>query len=265
MITARRSEPFMRFFDLYVRRYLGRHFDRVRLWGPPDALDLPDGIPLLCVMSHAAWWDVLIGYYLARRIVRRESYAPMDEPQLRRYRILARLGVYSVDRSSLGGLRAFLRYTAGLLSEERAVWITPQGEIVSNWKRPVQFQMGVGHLVRLHPGVAVVPVAVHYEFLDEARPEIFVRFGPARRFQAARESAAEIARLLEGDLARTLDGVLTDVTGRSLDGYTVLLEGATSTSLVYDAVRSIRAWVTGRPDPARHGDVVSDPRKARTK
>ena len=39
MIPARRSEPFMRFFDLYVRRYLGRRFDRVRLWGAPQAPD----------------------------------------------------------------------------------------------------------------------------------------------------------------------------------------------------------------------------------
>lgn len=265
MIPARRSEPFMRFFDVYVRRYLRRHFDRVRLWGAPQPFDIPPGIPLLCVMSHAAWWDVLIGYYLARRIVRRESYAPMDEPQLQRYRILTRLGVYSVDRSSTAGLRAFLRYTAGLLSGERAVWITPQGEIVSNWKRPVRFQVGVGHLVRSAPEIAVAPVAVHYEFLEEARPEIFVRFGAARRFQGARDSAAEIARLLEADLADTLDRVLHDVTERSLGGYGVLLDGATSTSLVYDSVRAVRAWLTGRPDPARHGDVVSDPRKARLK
>jgi hypothetical protein len=34
---------------------------------------------------------------------------------------------------------------------------------------------------------------------------------------------------------------------------------------VYDTVRSIRAWLTGRQDPARHGDVVSDPRKVRLK
>jgi hypothetical protein len=264
MIPARRSEPFMRFFDVYVRRYLGRHFDRVRLWGAPQPFDVTPGVPLLCVMSHAAWWDVLIGYYLARRVVRRESYAPMDEAQLRRYRILTRLGVYSVDRSSMAGLRAFLRYTAGLLSGERAVWITPQGEIVSNWRRPVRFQAGVGHLVRSVPEIAVVPVAAHYEFLDEARPEIFVRFGEVRRFQNARASAAEIARLLEGDLAKTLDRVLKDVTDRSLDGYGVLLAGATSTSLAYDTVRAVRAWLTGRPDPARHGDVVSDPRKVRT-
>lgn len=265
MIPARRSEAVMRFFDLYVRRYLGRRFDRVRLSGTPTQADLPPGVPVLCVMSHASWWDVLIGYYLARQVVRRESYAPMDEPQLRRYRILTRLGVYSVDRSSAAGLRTFLRYTTELLAGERAIWITPQGEIVSNWKRPIRFQAGVGHLVRAAGQIAAISVAVHYEFLEEARPEIFIRFGVARRFASGRESPAEITQRLERDLEESLDRVLSDVTERTLDGYTVLLEGATSTSLVYDTVRSLRAWVTGRPDPARHGDVVSDPRKVHTK
>ena len=170
MIPARRSEPVMRFFDVYVRRYLGRHFSRVRLWGTPQEIGVPSGLPLVCVMSHASWWDVLIGYHLARQVIRRESYAPMDEAQLQRYRILARLGVYSVDRFSVPGVRAFLRYTGALLTGDRSVWITPQGEIVSNWQRPVRFQMGVGHLIRRLPEVAVVPVAVHYEFLEEPRP-----------------------------------------------------------------------------------------------
>ena len=254
----------MRFFDLYVRRYLARRFDRVRLWEAWRPLDLPPGTPLLFVMSHASWWDVLIGYYLARRVVRRESYAPMDEPQLRRYQILARLGVYSVDRSSVAGLREFLRYTTALLAGERCVWITPQGEIVSNWRRPVRFQAGVGHLVRSVPDLAVVPVAVHYEFLEEARPEIVLRFGPLRRFARGPGTAAEITERLERDLQETLDRTLKDVTDRALEGYGVLLEGATSTSLVYDAVRAVRARLTGRPDPARHGDVISDPRKGRT-
>ena len=46
MIPARRSESVMRFFDVYVRRYVGRRFDRVRLWGTPQALDAPAGLPL---------------------------------------------------------------------------------------------------------------------------------------------------------------------------------------------------------------------------
>ncbi len=262
MIPARLTPALLRFFDGYVRRYIARRFHRLHLWGDEAALRFPRELPLLFVMSHASWWDVLLAYYLGREVVRVESYGPMDEAQLRRYRVLTRIGVYSVDRRSSAGMRAFLRYTTALLAPGRAVWITPQGEIVSNWRRPVRFQPGVGHLVRRVPRLAVVPVAMAYEFLEEPRPEIFVRFGPARVFDRAAEPAATITGLLERDLERELDALQAAITERRLDGFRVLIAGATSTSLVYDRVRAIRAWATGRPDPRRHGEVVSDPRRS---
>jgi 1-acyl-sn-glycerol-3-phosphate acyltransferase len=251
----------MRFFDRYVVRYLHRRFARVRLWGDPTLVQVPRHLPLLFVLTHASWWDVLVGYYLARSLARVESYAAMDELQLRRYRILTRVGVYSVDRFSAGGTRAFLRYTIGLLSGPRAVWLTPQGEIVSNWRRPVRFQTGVGHLVRRLPEVAVVPVAIHYEFLEEPRPEIFVKFGPPRIFRGVRARSSEITHALERDLERELDAVQSALLEHDVRPFSVLLDGAASTSAVYDRVRELRAWMTGRRDPLRHGDVVSDPRK----
>jgi hypothetical protein len=263
MIPARRSPLVLQFFDRYVPRYLRRRFHRLWLWGRRDELALPREAPLLFVMSHASWWDVLVGYYLARHVVRVESYAPMDEPQLRRYRILTRLGVYGIDRTSRVAARGFLRYTAELLQPGRAVWLTAQGEIVSNWRRPVRFQPGVGHLVRGVPGLAAVPVAIAYEFLEEPRPEIFVRFGPARCFPDRAAAPAAITACLEQDLERELDTVQEALVRRELGAFTVLLAGATSQSVVYDGVRALRAWLTGRPDPVRHGEVVSDPRSSR--
>jgi 1-acyl-sn-glycerol-3-phosphate acyltransferase len=265
MIPARQSKPLMRFFDSYVARYIGRHFNRVYLWGGSQSAAVPAGLPALFVMSHSAWWDVLLGYYLSRRVVRRESYAPMDEAQLCRYRVLTRIGVYSVDRFSAGGVREFLRYTTALLQGERAVWITPQGEIASNWRRPVQFQPGVGHLVRRIPALAAIPVAIAYEFGEEMRPDIFIKFGPPRLFERSRDDAETITRALARDLEAELDAVQRAVAAGDRAPFAVLLEGATSISLVYDGFRRLRARLTGQPDPRRHGDVVSDPRKAKVR
>jgi 1-acyl-sn-glycerol-3-phosphate acyltransferase len=263
VIPAHRSPRFLRVFDRYVTRHLGRRFDRMRLWESVGHLTIPRGQPLLFILSHASWWDVLVGYYLARLVVGVESYAPMDEAQLRRYRILSRLGIYSVDRFSMTGMRAFVRYTTDLLQGERAVWITPQGEIVSNWKRPVRFQTGVGHLVRRVEQLITIPVAIAYEFLEEPRPEIFVKFGPPRHWAAPDESPVEITRILEGDLERELDAMLAAVTERDIARFSVLLDGSAGPGLIYDRVRALRAWWSGRPDPRRHGDIVSDPRRFR--
>jgi 1-acyl-sn-glycerol-3-phosphate acyltransferase len=212
-------------------------------------------------MTHFSWWDVLVGYWLARQVLGIDSYAPMDEAQLRRYRILVRLGLYSIDRGSLAGLRTFLRYTADLLRPGRAVWLTPQGAIRSSRRRPLSFQDGVGHLARRVTRVTVVPVAVIYEFLEEPRPEVFVRIGAPRRLEVAPERADAPTRRLEADLARELDALQDAVDSRALEGFRCALEGQTGVSRVYDPVRRLRAWWTARPDPPRHGDVVSDPRR----
>ena len=111
------------------------------------------------------------------------------------------------------------------------------------------------------PRLAVVPVAIAYEFLEEPRPEILVRFGPARVFEDARQSAAALTGALEKALERELDAVQAAILERRFDGFRVLIAGATSASLVYDRVRAIRAWWPRRADPRRHGDVVSDPRR----
>jgi hypothetical protein len=184
----------------------------------------------------------------------------MDEAQLARYRILSRLGVYSVDRNSVAGTREFLRYSTERLREGAALWITPQGEITPHWRRPVRFQAGLGHLVTHVPGVAVVPVAVAYEFLDEPRPEILVKLGASRVFAPGDEAHA-VTRALEQALEDELDALRAAILGREFTPFVTLIEGQTSTSLVYDRIRALRAWFTGRPDPRRHGDVVSDPRR----
>jgi 1-acyl-sn-glycerol-3-phosphate acyltransferase len=252
----------MRFFDRYVDRYLRRQFHRVHLWGRPERADEVGRQPRLFVVSHTSWWDVLVGYVLARRLVGGPNYAPMDEAQLVRYRILNRLGVYSVDRGSTRGLREFLAYTTSLLRDGRAVWITPQGEITSARRRPIRFQSGIGHLVRRVNGVTVRPVAVAYEFLEEPRPEIFVKFGPPRVFPEGTDPR-RVTFQLERDLEAEMDALDAVLVARDLSPFTALLEGRTSVSLVYDRVRRMRAWLRGMPDPARHGDLVSDPRRSR--
>lgn len=263
MIPARPSPIVRRFFDRYVSHRLRRQFHRVWLCTDPGSVDLPRDRPLLVLMTHFSWWDVLVGYWLSRLMSGLDSYAPMDEAQLRRYRILVRLGLYSIDRGSLAGLRTFLRYTVDLLRPGRAVWLTPQGAIRSSRRRPLGFQDGVGHLARRVAPVTVVPVAVVYEFLEEPRPDVLARVGAPRHLERAAEPAGVLARRLEADLTRELDALQHAVDDRALEGFRCVLEGQTGVSRVYDPVRRFRAWWTGQPDPPRHGDVVSDPRRPR--
>jgi 1-acyl-sn-glycerol-3-phosphate acyltransferase len=146
------------------------------------------------------------------------------------------------------------------LGEGAALWITPQGEITPHWRRPVRFQPGLGRLVAHVPGVPIVPVAVAYEFMDEPRPEILVKLGSAHVF-APGDAPERVTRTLEQALEHELDALREAILTRDFTPFVTLIEGRTSMSVVYDRVRALRAWFTGRPDPRRHGDVVSDPRR----
>ena len=131
-------------------------------------------------MSHASWWDVLVGYYLARRVIGVESYAPMDEAQLRRYRILTRLGVYSSALLGRGHARV-LSLHGGLLARDARCGSLPRARSRRTGAGPCGFRRAIGHLVRRGSRASRwCRSRVAYEFLDEPRPEIFVKLGPPR-------------------------------------------------------------------------------------
>ena len=78
----------------------------------------------------------------------------------------ARLGIIGVDRTSLAGAKEFIDYASGLLKRRsRALWITPQGAMLSNHARPIRFQPGIGALAEQLGDFYSVTIAFHYEFL----------------------------------------------------------------------------------------------------
>ena len=211
-------------------------------------------------MTHFSWWDVLIGYWLARRVLAIESYAPMDEAQLRRYRILRRLGIYSIDRHSTAGLRDSLS-TRTACSDLAGPCGSPAGRDRTEPEATARLPARVAHLVRRTAPVTVLPMAVVLRVPRGAAPEVFIRVGSPRRLEATAEPVAAIARQLEGDLTRELDTLQDALDRRAVERFRSILDGRTGVSRVYDPVRRLRAWWTGHPDPPRHGDVVSDPRR----
>lgn len=177
MIPARKSPLIEAWFRGYVRRYLRRSFHRVLLLGEPPAM--PDG-PLLVCMNHSSWWDPLLVFWLSRELLSWDAYGPMDQRQLNRYPILARIGAFGVDRESLQAAREFVRYSDELLrGRRRALWLTAQGAMVSSAARPVRFYSGVASLVQSLGVAHVTTVVLEYEFWDEKRPEAFVSFATA--------------------------------------------------------------------------------------
>ena len=71
-----------------------------------------------------------------------------------------------------------------------------QGKMTSPHERPLALRPGLTWLLENGPGCVALPMARRYEFMNEDRPQVFLRFGSPTRSH----SLAELEILLEKEL-----------------------------------------------------------------
>jgi len=264
MIPAAKSPFLEKCFRLYTRRYLQRSFHAVHRLGDVPEIASEGRTPLLVCLNHSSWWDVPLGFFAATDLIGWECYGVMDERQLRRYRFFAKLGMIGVDRTGLTGAKEFLGYCERLLrGRRRALWMTPQGEMVSSRTRPIRFQPGLGHLAERLGSFCVTTIALHYEFWGERLPEAFVSLSPVVRIEAAEGDFDRKAfvHAQEQRLEAQLDTLLALVQRRDATAFQPLLQGRAGVSPTYDSLRALSARGQGARFTAEHGAVVTPPWK----
>ena len=260
MISARKIVPFERVFASYTRWYFKRNFHGLHLLGEIPVLPDEPELPLIVCMNHSGWWDVLIGVYLAsEKLGWRQWYGVMDERQLQRYRFFSWLGMIGVDRTTISGVKEFLAYAQKLMCNRKvAVWVTPQGEIVSNTVRPLVLQPGVGALAASLPGFHLLTVTIHYEFWDEPKPEAFVSFSSVKTMSALESRSRKVLlSQIEAQMTSQLDTLMLSVQSRDYADFTPLLIGKSGIAALYDVPRALYAKLSGKEFTSEHSGVNS--------
>ena len=252
--TLPRTWPWLwRLFAWYSRRYLRRHFHAVRIsrTGPAPTLD---DRPTVIYLNHPSWWDPLVCLDLARRAwPERQHFAPIDRRALERYGFFRHLGFFGVDESRTGAA-AFLRIGSAVLAEPNALlWITAQGEFTDPRARPVALAPGLARLLHRAGDVNVVPLAIEYPFWTERTPEALLRFG--RVIDDHPRDVDTTHALLAAELERAMDGLADDARRREAGDFATWLAGRSGVGAVYDRVRRVQAWMTGRPYHDEHASV----------
>lgn len=138
--------------------------------------DESDG-PLMIVMNHCAWWDVLVFvYFYGAFVPTRRVTAPMDRVQLQRFEMFRRLGVFGIDPDSARTLPAMVRYVQGeiQIDPRTVILLNPQGKFF-DVRAPIEIRPGAAVLAAKIPNVRVVAAAVEYGFWTDSRPEMFLR------------------------------------------------------------------------------------------
>lgn len=215
-VSTRYSPLVATAFEAVFLPWRRRHLRTAPLAGLPRP-PAPD-MPLVLVANHTSWWD---GFLLrdVHRALRPRSplLTAMSAAELYRHPFLRRLGAFSIDARRTGAVRGMLREigrSCRLRPDTTIAWF-PQGCIRPAWRRPLGFRRGIELLLETIAPCRVLPIAIHIEPLNRARPTAFVFAAPilrcpdddvnARALEAAvTERLDRIADVLKGSEAEML-------------------------------------------------------------
>jgi len=207
---------------------------------PNTASSIEPDQPVIYFMNHSSWWDGLLLYHAAQLTSRGDHYVMMEEEQLRQYAFFRKLGAYSINKENASSIRTSLQYTTELLHSGKRVWIFPQGEILHQDARPIEFRPGIGLLLRRSPRAVAVPVTLCHGMVQHDLPEISMQVGTPVIEDWKTWKSEEIATRLSKVLERQLNdhkSELVRIGQGSLPGAIPLIRHVRSTSEKYDAAR----------------------------
>jgi 1-acyl-sn-glycerol-3-phosphate acyltransferase len=173
MTPARHSPWADLIFLPYITGQFRNHFHGLYFLGPVP--DIDPALPLLITPNHSTWWDGFFFYILSKKIWKRKAYLMMLEEQLAKYRFFSRIGAFGIEPGLARRSYQALRYSAAVLRDAgNALCIFPQGVLRYSGVRPLGFQRGVEHILKLYGAdVNLLPLGIRCEFLIDQRPEAF--------------------------------------------------------------------------------------------
>jgi len=173
MTPARHSPWAERIFLPYIVRQFRKAFHGLHFLGPVPEFD--PALPLVITPNHSTWWDGFFFYILNKRVWKRKGYLMMLEEQLSKYRFFSRIGAFGIEPGLARKSYEALRYSADVLRDPaNALCIFPQGVLRYSGVRPLEFQRGVGYILKLYGGeVNLLPLGIRCKFLIDQHPEAF--------------------------------------------------------------------------------------------
>ncbi|OQX69797.1 MAG: hypothetical protein B6A08_02640 [Sorangiineae bacterium NIC37A_2] len=232
---SEKSELWSRLMRVYIRARMRRAFHDVLALGLFEARATVASEPVILALNHVAWWDALLLTVLEGELGA-EGFALMDASSLRELSFFRRLGALSLDRAHPKKALSDLDRAAHLLDRAgRFVAIFPRGaQRPSHF--PLEFRSGIFHLQK-RSQATILPIALRYEFLENARPSLLISLGEPLPFEEGARAEQVVPRVEEA-VARELtriDGALESML------QTPLVAPGGVDSLLYRAPRPLRA------------------------
>ncbi len=144
MIKARHTYVGVKFFNLYSAWLLRLYFRKVQYKG--NIVD--EGKPVLVISNHFSWFDGFIQLQLNNKFLFRKYHIMMLEGQLRKHLFLRAGGCFSISKGKKGVVES-LKYSIDILRDKKNLLVLfPQGEIQSMHTQPLEFEKGIGYILK---------------------------------------------------------------------------------------------------------------------
>ncbi|MBL7999943.1 MAG: lysophospholipid acyltransferase family protein [Candidatus Kapabacteria bacterium] len=244
ILIPRISSTAVRFWRWYFRRSLTSAFFAVYSIGEPQLQPIfrhsaEQNIPIIFYATHGGWWDAALAIHFSLNRFRRTTYGLMEYKQLVKYKFFTKIGMLSIVRENARSALTSISIAANLIQNTGSLfWIFPQGEIVHQDKGAIEVFPGLSLLLRACRKAYCIPVSMRYDFLQEQRPEAFIRFGkPELIVWDGSHSIQEMTEIFRQQLAAEAMENRHAVIGDVTSGYEKILDGTLSMEKVFDRVK----------------------------
>lgn len=225
MLEANKKIWFEKLFALYNRNLLKRRFNSLYVRNFTELKNRNKNIPLIIYANHSSWWDGLVLFEIlnSREF---DSFVMMEEKHLAKFKFFRKLGAFSVVRENIREAKKSIEYAAAILrsGNKKTLLIFPQGEILPNDHRPIKFFNGLSLIIEKLRECNIVPCSIRYEFLNEYKPEIFVKFGVLENVRFDKNFDRKgFTEILERSMTENLKILKSDIIKNELQGFQNIL------------------------------------------
>lgn len=237
MIRAQKKSIFGSIFKIYHQRLLRNSFYKIHLAGNEHLSKIDSSIPVILYANHTNWWDGFIAFQLSSNYLKADDYLMMDIEQMSKYHFFKYVGVFSVNRNDAREGIESINYAADLLKNtSRFLWIFPQGEMKPQDYEPITFYNGITRIAEKLGKVSLIPVSLRYEFIQEQRPEVFIKIGEPEIVNGAIGDTKKFTECLRQKLVKDLSLLKHNVTNQNLAGYKTIFTGKDSRNKTVDRI-----------------------------
>jgi 1-acyl-sn-glycerol-3-phosphate acyltransferase len=238
-----------RFFERYAVRKIRRNFHAVHVdpSSMPTIKKIQDQTdPTILLMNHPCWWDPITIMFISGFYLRERTHsAPMEISQLRRFRIFRKVGLFGIDPDhpeTPAKMDAYIQEVFRL-NPKALLWITPQGQF-TDVRDKIRLRPGAAALAARNPQASVFCVGMEYNFWQDQKPELFLRFQPCLTEDL---STSGWYRAMRRAMQENLDALSKLVVRRDASAFIQPLgQSRAKTSLLYDWLLRLRG---------QHGDI----------